>query len=191
MLKNETILYHGSYMAVNPIDLSKCSFGKDFGKGFYMTANEAQAIKFIKTSLLKAKSANLIPESQSFGFVSSYRFHLREDDLRIYEFSEASREWLWFISQNRRRKLAEDLIPLIPHELFEAEVIIGKIANDTTNPVLTTYLNGLYGQITSNRAINFAIEELMPHHLDDQVCFLSRKAVCCLEFMEAKKYVVG
>ena len=190
-LNDGMILYHGSYMAVEQIDLEKCSDGKDFGKGFYMTENEAQARKFIKTSLLKAKSAKQVPEEQNFGFVSAYRFHLSKERLNVCEFPETSKEWLWFISQNRRKKLAGDLMSLIAPELFEAEVIIGKIANDTTNPVLTTYLNGLYGKITSDRAINFAIEELMPYHLDDQFCFLSQNAVDCLEFVEAKKYVVG
>ena len=43
----------------------------------------------------------------------------------------------------------------------------GKIANDTTNPVITTYLNGLYGDVKSDKAVNFAIEQLLPDHLFD------------------------
>ena len=81
-------------------------------------------------------------------------------------------------------------MPLIDARVFDAEIIAGKVANDTTNPVITTYLNGLYGDITSERAIKFAIEELLPDHLDNQFCFLSGHAVGCLEFVEAEKYVV-
>ncbi len=33
--------------------------------------------------------------------------------LRQFKSENADREWLWFISQNRRKRLAEDLIPLI------------------------------------------------------------------------------
>ena len=39
-LKDGMILYHGSYTPVQNIDLTKCAAGKDFGKGFYVTADE-------------------------------------------------------------------------------------------------------------------------------------------------------
>lgn len=51
-LKDGMMLYHGSYTSVQNIDLTKCSAGKDFGKGFYVTADELQAKNFIRTSLL-------------------------------------------------------------------------------------------------------------------------------------------
>jgi hypothetical protein len=53
--------------------------------------------------------------------------------------------------------------------------------------VITTYLNGLFGNIETDEAVNFAIRQLMPDHLVDQYCFLSEKAISCLEFVEAKK----
>ena len=190
MLQDGMLLYHGSYTKVEKIDLSLCADGKDFGKGFYMTSNQTQAKNFISTSLLKAKAKGWIPEDQNYGFVSKFRVHL-ENEVKIYEFPESSEQWLWFISQNRRKKLASSLVPLIDARVFDAEIIAGKVANDTTNPVITTYLNGLYGDITSERAIKFAIEELLPDHLDNQFCFLSDHAVGCLEFVEAEKYVVG
>lgn len=33
------ILYHASYVEIPNIDLSKCSDGKDFGHGFYVTSS--------------------------------------------------------------------------------------------------------------------------------------------------------
>lgn len=36
--------------------------------------------------------------------------------------------------------------------LPKSEIIIGKIANDTTNPVITAYLNGLYGSLEDENA---------------------------------------
>ena len=154
-----------------------------------MTSNRIQAKNFIPTSLLKAKANGRIPESQNYGFVSMFRVHLGTE-VKIYEFPESSEQWLWFISQNRRKKLAAALVPMIDAQVFDAEIIAGKVANDTTNPVITTYLNGLYGDITSERAIRFAIEELLPDHLDDQFCFLSENAVNCLEFLGTERYVV-
>lgn len=34
------ILYHGSNVPIDVIDLSKSRPGKDFGKGFYLSADE-------------------------------------------------------------------------------------------------------------------------------------------------------
>jgi len=36
-------VYHGSYMPIQEIDLSKCEIGKDFGQGFYVTKIKEQA----------------------------------------------------------------------------------------------------------------------------------------------------
>ncbi len=38
------ILYHGSNMFIEEIDLSKSKPNKDFGKGFYLSDNEEQAV---------------------------------------------------------------------------------------------------------------------------------------------------
>ena len=35
------ILYHGSNVEVNEIDLNRSEVGKDFGVGFYLTASRA------------------------------------------------------------------------------------------------------------------------------------------------------
>lgn len=37
------ILYHGSNVDIESIDLSRSSVGKDFGCGFYLTASKEQA----------------------------------------------------------------------------------------------------------------------------------------------------
>lgn len=48
-------LYHGSYTEVSVIDLKKCSGGLDFGKGFYVTSSQKQAISYVPSSVRKAK----------------------------------------------------------------------------------------------------------------------------------------
>jgi hypothetical protein len=37
------ILYHGSNVEIDSIDFSKSKVGKDFGVGFYLSADEQQA----------------------------------------------------------------------------------------------------------------------------------------------------
>ena len=177
-------------MAIEQISLSKCTRGKDFGRGFYLTSDPKQARDFIKTSLKKAQNIGDAPFSQDYGYVTSFRFEDTEDNISIYTFDQADREWLWFIAQNRRKQLAERLSDMLRPIIFGADIIIGKIANDTTNPVITTYLNGLYGDILSDEAIEFAIKQLMPDHLVDQYCFLTDKALNCLKFQEARKYAI-
>lgn len=187
-LKDGMMLYHGSYTPVQNIDLTKCAVGKDFGKGFYVTADELQAKNFIRTSLLKAKRSKHIDDNQNYGYVTCYKYHAPTEFMPIYEFSDADKEWLWFVSLNRRQKLAEELSPKLPKELFKSEIIIGKITNDTTNPVITTYLNGLYGSLEDENAAKMAISLLLPNRLKDQYCFLSQQAVNCLEVIEVRKY---
>ena len=189
-LQDGMLLFHASYTAVEKIDLSLCKSGKDFGRGFYLTSNQAQAQKFISASVKKAQNYGTIPFTQKHGFISSFCYHTREDPINIYEFESANKEWLWFISQNRRKSLAENLLPFIDKSIMNADIIIRKIANDTTNPVITTYLSGLYGDIRSESAIRIAISMLMPEKLKDQYCFLSEKAINCLKFIEARKYVI-
>lgn len=187
-LKDGMLLYHGSYIAVEKIDLSKCDVGKDFGKGFYLTADEGQAKNFIKTSLLKAKARNKIPENQNYGYVTCYRYKEINSKISCFEFSDANQEWLWFVSLNRRKKLAQQLKPMIKSDIWGSDIIIGKIANDTTNPVITAYLNGLYGPIDEEASANIAISLLLPDRLKNQYCFLTRDAVKCLEVVEVSRY---
>ncbi len=40
------ILYHGSNIEIDKIDLNKTRRGKDFGKGFYVSADYRQAVDF-------------------------------------------------------------------------------------------------------------------------------------------------
>ena len=188
ILPNGTVLYHGSYAPVQKIDLGKCSAGKDFGKGFYLTSDESQARRFIRTSLMKVKNLGVAPSEQSFGFVSAFRFVEPEEPISIYEFPSANEQWLWFVSLNRRASLASDLEKMIDQRLLTAEIVVGKVANDTTNPVITTYLNGLYGSLDSPESARTAIRLLLPERLKDQYCFLTQHAISCLHPLEVIRY---
>ena len=189
-LKDGMLLYHGSYTSVESISLDQCARGKDFGRGFYLTSDLNQAQAFVKRSVKKAKDIGEAPLSQDHGFISSYRFHAPQNNLKVHFFQEANREWLWFVALNRRSNLAEILLDEMDFSMRDADIVVGKIANDTTNPVITTYLNGLYGDVRSEDAINAAIIRLMPEHLVDQYCFLTQRAIDCLVFQEARKYAV-
>lgn len=187
-LQDEMVLYHGSYAPIELIDLAKCTAGKDFGRGFYLTSDYEQAKKFISTSLKKARKTGLVVHDCHRGYVSSFIFHTPKPPLNVYTFPEADQEWLWFVSANRRAELAPEFISRLDPELERADVIAGKVANDATNPVIAAFLSGLYGSIESEGAASMAISLLLPDRLKDQYCFLTQRAVDCLKLLEVTSH---
>ena len=63
------ILYHGSNVAIDQIDLSKSRPGKDFGKGFYLSADKQQAIEMAES---KVAFLGGIPVVTEFEFDTSF-----------------------------------------------------------------------------------------------------------------------
>lgn len=107
------ILYHGSNIAITQIDLSKSKPNKDFGKGFYLSELETQAIE-----MANFKSSQLGGES----IISQFEFDdsvMSSSKLRIKVFEEYSEEWADFIFANRDGK---------PTEKYD--IVYGPIAND-------------------------------------------------------------
>lgn len=184
------LLYHGSYQPVEHIDLSRCANGKDFGQGFYLTSDPRQARLFIRTSLFKAKVNGLLENpSQTWGYVSTFVFRGNPDDFKYYEFPTADAEWLRFVIWNRLQGKSP-LPKSFLRRKIAAEIIAGKVANDNTNPVLNSYVQGLYGPLGQRRTIDIVISLLMPERLKDQFCFLTQNAANSLVFKEIKKYEI-
>ena len=91
-------LFHGSNLDINEIDLSKCRPYKDFGKGFYLTELEDQAVKMAK------RVARLYGGDP---IVNVYAFDentLSSSNLKTRDFGRtASEEWARFVMNNRSR----------------------------------------------------------------------------------------
>ena len=107
------ILYHGSNVAIDHIELEKSKPFKDFGQGFYLSENEEQALDMAQLKAL------------TFGgkaFVSKFEFDtslMHNSDLRIKIFKEYSEEWADFIFANREGTDVEHY-----------DIVYGPIAND-------------------------------------------------------------
>ncbi len=169
----DKIIYHGSYIEIKQPDLSKCSIGKDFGKGFYTTTDRAQAIKFAKRV---AKIHKLPYEILNLYKLSNF------DNLNIYKFSTTNKQWLNCIvgfRNARFRTLA------LPYKDFD--VIIGKIADDDTSLVINAYIAGVYGQIGSEKAVNIAISNLIPERLRNQITFRSKQSLGRIRFIRGEQ----
>ena len=107
------ILYHGSNIIINKIDLEMSKPNKDFGKGFYLSEDETQAME-----MAKFKSALLGGEAT----ITKFEFDIsaiQNPDLRIKIFKEYSTEWADFVFANREG-----------HENEHYDIVYGPIAND-------------------------------------------------------------
>lgn len=107
------ILFHGSNVLVDKIDLDKSKPNKDFGRGFYLSEDEIQA-----TEMANFKSMQLGGEP----VVSRFLFDetvLKSDSLRIRIFKDYSEEWADFVFANREGAVTECF-----------DIVYGPIAND-------------------------------------------------------------
>lgn len=88
-------LYHGSNIRIEKIDLGKSKPYKDFGRGFYLSDVELQALEManFKSSLFGGE-----PLITVFDFDESA---LRDSKLKIKIFNGYSSEWLEFVISNR------------------------------------------------------------------------------------------
>ncbi len=119
-------LYHGTNIDFDSIDLSRSRPNKDFGKGFYLSADSAQASEMaeIKVSQLECGRpivlAYEMPDEAWTG-------------LRVLRFDEYSEDWAKFILLNRNN--ASD------RPAHDYDVVIGPIANDRVGLQLWKYEN--------------------------------------------------
>ncbi len=76
-LKDEILLYHGSYTEMTSIDLSFSKRSLDFGRGFYLTSSYEQALNYIPSAVKKNIRNKRLPKDYpvSDGKISVFRFH--------------------------------------------------------------------------------------------------------------------
>lgn len=182
-LTDGTLLYHGSYIEVSHIDLSKCKQGKDFGRGFYVTSSYDQARNFVPLAINKQINEGYLPADHRHGYISVFRLQL-SPDVAIHTFDSADKEWLHFVAANRKNSL----FPEMKQDYSRFDIIGGKIANDRTARTLQLYTSGGYGAPGSQEADDIAIMTLLPNRLEDQFCFCTDKAVRTLEFVRSERY---
>lgn len=182
-LEDGMLFYHGSYISVDNIDLQKCSSGKDFGRGFYVTTSLEQARNFVRLALKRAKLRGLADFNQNYGFVSIYRYK-PSDKIQCLFFQQANADWLHFVAGNRDASMFGDLILKYSH----FNVIVGKIANDQTAAMLQAYIDGVNGVPGDERVDRLTVEALLPNKLEDQYCFRTKDSVECLQFVGSERY---
>lgn len=112
------ILYHGSNIEIDTVDFKKSKPGKDFGIGFYLSADFEQAQE------MAAKKALIFGGNP---IVTKFEFDenaaLTELGSGYKKFEKYCLEWGEFIRLNRENKTLE--------QRHQYDIVYGPIANDT------------------------------------------------------------
>jgi len=161
------IVYHGSYIEIRQIDLSKCEPYRDFGQGFYVTKYKQHAENWAKRKSRYAHS----------GFVSEYEFYFNElvsRKCKLNRFETYNEAWLDFVVLNRN-----DKNPIPAHDY---DIVEGPVADDKVQNRIIDYLNG---EITKTDFL----EELKWHEETHQICFCTVASLQFLKQMDNGKMV--
>ncbi len=121
-------LYHGSTVDIEVIDLSKSRPNKDFGRGFYLSADRQQAWRMGE---FKAMIEGGEPVMNTFSFDEQL---LSSGDFKVLTFDGYTREWADFIFMNRNNK---ESFPM-----HDYEIVYGPIANDRVGVQIGKYEAG-------------------------------------------------
>lgn len=157
------LLYHGSNVEVSNPQILESDRRLDFGKGFYLTSSFEQAKRWAELTVKRRETGKAT--------VSVFEFDENSvSDLKILHFTQAQKEWLEYVSMNRKNQI-------IPNDNYD--IVIGPVANDRTMPVISLYFAEIYD-------IEETIKRLMPQKLCDQYTFRTEKAIKKLKFVEVK-----
>ncbi|MBQ0076105.1 MAG: DUF3990 domain-containing protein [Bacteroidales bacterium] len=121
-------LYHGSTVYIEQIDLQKSRPNKDFGRGFYLSADRFQAQRMGE---FKALIEGGVPVMNVYEFDEAV---LQSGELKVLRFEGYSREWAEFIFLNRNN----------PSKLpaHDYDIVYGPIANDRVGVQISKYEAG-------------------------------------------------
>lgn len=135
------ILYHGSNMEIERIDLSKSRPNKDFGKGFYLTEDKQQAQNMANQKVLQKGGTAVVT---AYEFDESF---LIDGTLSVKLFEGYTEEWAQFILENRNRKSE--------HPIHNYDIVIGAIADDKVGVQLFRYMRDYIDLPTLVRNLQF------------------------------------
>lgn len=121
-------LYHGSNVDIDVIDLSKSRPGKDFGKGFYLSADKQQATETAESKVAVLGGEPIVTE---FEFDENI---LTSDQLKFKTFESYSEEWAKFVYDNREN--------FSDTPIHNYDIIYGPIANDKVGVQIRNFKNG-------------------------------------------------
>ena len=120
------ILYHGTNVVFDDIDITKSKPNKDFGQGFYLSREYTQAMDMAKIKVEQLESG--VPTVITFEADETKML-----SLKVLRFDDYSEEWAKFILLNRNNASRQPA--------HDYDIVIGPIANDRVGVQLWKYEN--------------------------------------------------
>ena len=111
------ILYHGSNVEIEEVDFSKSKPGKDFGVGFYLSAELEQAQEMAEKKALLMGGEPVVTR-----FEFDEETAKADTGIAYQRYEKYSLEWGQFVKKNRDNKGHESL--------HTYDIVYGPIAND-------------------------------------------------------------
>lgn len=153
-------LYHSSYLAVSEPDVVHSRDYLDFGRGFYLTSIQEQAVRYAQRFLRRQRE----------GWLNIYEFDYEPSDWKILNFTNYDREWLSFVSVCRAGNDGSNY-----------DLVTGGIADDKVIQTLDRYF---YGELSEDETLGL----LKFERPNIQYCIRSQKMLDeCLKHLESKK----
>jgi hypothetical protein len=166
------IVYHGSNLEIDKIDLKKFRRFKDFGQGFYVTSLEEKAQRMAKRTVQRL---GRVPTVTSFEFDMSLL-----NTLSILEFKSVSDDWAVFIVNNRDRQFSKLNEPLSNHD-NKYDIVYGAVANDDIATTFALFRDGIIDAGTLTKRLQYK-------KLSNQYSFHTAEALRLLKKTGAKTY---
>ena len=123
-------LYHGSNVKIETPDLAYSKPFKDFGRGFYLSADKQQALD------LAFQKVNQTQEGRAE--VTEFLFDetmMSSGDLKVLNFPDYSEEWALFVLKNRNKNVEQPS--------HDYDIVYGPIADDGVAYQLRRYEGGV------------------------------------------------
>ncbi|MDR0798389.1 MAG: DUF3990 domain-containing protein [Dysgonamonadaceae bacterium] len=162
------IVYHGSYIKIEEIDLSKCEPRKDFGKGFYVTKFRDQA---------ETWAVRIGKKHQTEGIITEFIFYESAFTDGIYKtlrFDKYDDQWLDFVALNRRFDS--------PNPAHNYDIVEGPVADDRISREIDNYIEG---NIPREKFLMMLSREEPTH----QICFCTADALLMLKPNDKNKEI--
>lgn len=154
------ILYHSSNTAIERPDTVHSRDFLDFGKGFYLTSLQEQAVKYAMRFVRRGQQA----------WLNSYEFVCDPTQWKVLEFKAYDKEWLDFVSFCRAGEDTTDY-----------DIVIGGIANDKVIQTLDRYFEG---EISESETLGL----LKYERPNNQYCIRSQYMLeKCLKHIESRQ----
>lgn len=146
------IVYHGSTVIVKNPDIRHSTHPLDFGKGFYVTSNKEQAIRWAR------RKAGIIHAEQAYINI----YEMKEDlgNLKLKVFPDDLHEWIDFVCHCRDNGT----------DYLQFDLISGMVANDKVFRVVDLYHAGIWDK-------ERALQEVKAYPNYDQTAFITQIAI--------------